>query len=87
MFLFDTKRDDEAAEIVPYKKVCVFHSRLYLVETAPREPTNQTTLALGSWACGFLQERAQEQAMSKQNLLGILANRRYMDVLHDQGGA
>ena len=55
-------------------KVCVFHSRLCLVETAPREPTSQTTLALGGWACGFLQERAQEPTMSKQNLLGILAH-------------
>ena len=47
VFLFDTKRDDEAAEIVPYKKFNCSTQDLYLVETETREPTIQTTLALG----------------------------------------
>ncbi len=52
MFLFDTKRDDEAAEIVPYKKICVFHSRLYLVEPAPKgaaKPNLPSSRELGLW--------------------------------------
>ena len=73
-FCLTPKEMMKPPKLCPTKKFACSIQDCILWSQRQREPPNQTSLALGSWDCGFLQERAQEQTMSKQNLLGILAH-------------